>query len=202
MTKRVYFPFLNNFETYLIPSIADGSCFFHSLLLGFVIPYIREKYDDGLILNRGEFVLKFRKRIAKTLYNSENGEILYNRLAGGNLKDLAKQGGFGEKYKLPNFYEWLCSSRSAGIEALEVTSRYIQKNIIILSMNNREVYKIGKIEDTYNPNLSSIVLLYTQNSEKEDGHFDLCGVKLNNSEEIITHFSNKNDFIRTIISHV
>lgn len=202
MTQRIYFPFLNNFETYLIPSIADGNCFFHSLLLGFVIPYIQEKYENGSSLDRREFVSRFRKRIAQTLYDEENGKMLYERLADGNLKELSEQKGFGERYKLDKFYQWLCSSRSVGIEALEITSRYIRKNILILSKNKSDIYKIGKVEDTYNPNFSSIVLIYTQNNSREDGHFDLCGVKLNLNEkrEMITHFSPKNEFIQEIIA--
>lgn len=199
MTSRVYFPFLTNFKVYRISAIGDGSCFFHALLLGFVIPYIEEKYEDGSKFNRVEFTKKFRKIIANTLYQKDDsGKILYDKLANGNLKDLAKHGGFGEKYKLSNFYEWLKSSRSVGLEAIEVTSRYIKRNILILSVNNSDVYKIGTVGDTYNPKLPSIVLLYTQNITGDDGHFDLCGIRKDG--KIITHFSPKNDFIREILN--
>lgn len=193
----IYFPFLSNFKVYRINSISDGNCFFHSILSAFVIPYINQKYDDGTPFNRREFVKNFRRAIANTLYNKdESGVMLYDKLANGNLKSLSQDGEFGKKYQLEEYYKWLCSNESVGIESIEITSKYINRNILVLSLNTLDVYKIGLVDDTYNPKVPSVVLLYTQSYD--DGHFDLCGVKQN--DKLVTHFSPKNEFIKAIIA--
>lgn len=189
---RVKFPTIEyRHRIWRFHAIGDGSCMIHAVLLGFSSIYRDHPR------HRREYARDMRYKLGEYLRGKdEYGVRVYDRLADGNLASLGAQGGDAVKYTL----EWMVAHLNSGADLefhmLELIGWYTKRNILILSTNTCDVYKTGLIKDTYHPEWSSIVLLYTASGDS--GHFDLIGVTHNSM--IVTHFKHTHAFIQAILA--
>lgn len=176
-------------------AIGDGSCLLHAILLGFASGY-RSKCIQGQELNRVDYVRNMRQKLGLFLYEKdEHGIRVYDRLGNGNLASLGAQGDEALKYTIEYMYAHIVSTSDLEFQMLELISWFVQRNILILSANTRDVYKTGLVVDTYRPEWFSVVLWHTGGGD--GGHFDLVGISHENM--IVTHFTHEHPLVQSIL---
>src|SRR5581483_2827641 len=115
-----------------LKTIADGSCFFHAILLAFYIPYQLEREGD-VPVSRISLVRDLRYELSCKLgehvdLSDPNSPIVYDTLSHGKLGD------FGQtlrEYSLAEMQKELRSNREVGYEYHEFISNELNKDIYI-----------------------------------------------------------------------
>jgi hypothetical protein len=205
-----------NFDLVYYSVPGDNSCFFHCILLSHFIPYrkngVEYRLNDkgetirySFRFSRTDYCANFRIQVANSLYDKrrdQNGFIVkkYDLLAGGNIKDFAKNIPF---YQLDNLHAAICNYKyCVGEEILEIISDVIEQNIFILNYEKEDIYN-GIIKSYYREEWPSIVLLYYPTPEDDSyiGHYNLIGIPktINNTNLIVTHFKNNHSFIQFLL---
>nr|QBK89805.1 MAG: OTU-like cysteine protease [Pithovirus LCPAC101] len=168
-------------------TIADGSCFFHAVLMSFYEPYQLNNID------RISFVREFRRDLAKTLsspINPNDGESpsYYDALSGGTLSKFAES---VPQYSLSKMVKILDSNSFVGNEYIEYISNLFSRDIYILDIEKSNVYMTGDEYGLLYKNRQSTVIGY------KNSHFELIGVQSSNGH-IRVGFSPDDPFISYI----
>ncbi len=168
-------------------SIADGNCFFHSVIAAFYIPY-RKKKIDGKHLDRRKFIAALRYSLAKRLEEKdENGIMIYDKLSRGTLREHSKD---MPQITLDFMKMELSSNASVDNIYIELVSDEFNKDIYILDERTRNCYVTGMDFDILYKKRDSIILLYN------GYHYDL--VARISGDEATTLFSYKDPLIKRI----
>jgi len=197
------------FQTVRINVPGDGNCLIHALLLAFYKSYIEENIG-GHKISRSNIVKSFRYELAETLkkhtfkgdtslINPDDNTTVYDRLNNGFFKNNANE---VHEYSLKEMYETLDSSCFLGYVHIPYICDVIQKDVIFIDHNTRDVYKMGferdeitgDIQSSLIKNRDTIVLYYY-----DDSHYDLVGLK-NSDDKISTLFKPENEFIKFLKS--
>lgn len=186
----------NKFSLCRISTIADGSCFFHSICNSFFIPY-RTGILSGQQVSKFSIIAALRKELAEKLDKridvlNSYSPTYYDILGKGNLKELGET---DPEYSLQGMKEWLDSNRSVGIEMLEYISIVLKKNIFILDALKQDVYITGSEKDILNPDWSCVILLYYP------GHFETVTIQ-DHTGTYHTHFVYDNDLIQFLVERI
>ncbi len=169
----------------------DGSCFFHALAKAYCRAYIDEK-DGDLTINRREFVKSLRKNLAEKLEQYDrNGKTYYENLAKGTMTDQVKDlKDEGEPFTLKGLQRELTSNEPTGYVLNEFISDIIDKDIYLLSAEEKDVYSTGtdmELLYKYRPSIIILVL---------PGHYELIGSF--EDDKIRTLFPADHDLIKKI----
>jgi hypothetical protein len=168
-------------------TIADGSCFFHAILMSFFEPYQLNTID------RYTFVKELRTDLSKKLdspidSNDPNSLTYYDKLSKGTLKEFAKA---VPKYSLDNMKAHLNSYSYVGNQYLEFISDMFDCDIYILDVEKQNIYMTGDDYTILYKDRKSVVLGYKNN------HYELIGVQSSNGH-IRVRFEHDDPFIRNI----
>ena len=174
MFKEIKMTELNKFQ--IIPAIADGSCMFHSILQAFNKTY--NTLDNN---NKKEMVREFRNNLSDVLEEEVNGDIIYNKLSRGELKDFSK---FYPPASLKAMQRDLKNNTWGDFRFLELMSEILDLNIFIIDKTKSDIYQTGDKELLYKDR-DSIIILNTNNI-----HFDTIGLKTKHGVKTLF---NKND---------
>ena len=123
---------------------ADGSCFFHALLLAFYKPY-RNRMESGVPVSRESIVKDFRYDLSVRLgeyvsIDDDTTPIVYDTLSRGKLGEFAKT---VPEYSLKNMQEELNSNSPVDNVYNEFISNELKKDIYILDNEKHDVYVTG-----------------------------------------------------------
>lgn len=165
-------------NTMRIPTIGDGSCFFHAIALAYCKIY--REGDNNYKVN---FIRQLRYQLALAL--SEK----YNTLSRGQLPSMSKD---MPQYTLDAMQKELNSNHPVDNLYLELCSEVLGIDIYIIDILKRDIYVIGD-KELLSKNRNSIVLGYIP------GHYELVGV-LERETFIRTLFPPDHSFITTIKS--
>lgn len=167
---------LSDLETHLgiegirvIPTIGDGSCFFHAVLQAFNLEYIRSRSD-----RRQEMARLTRNLLAEALeeLDPETGKTYYEGLGKGHLADLGKT---YPPLSLPELKKLLRSSRPVGHEFLEALGNFFNLDICVLRASTDDVY-VFEAEPPLSPGRPTVFILYTQGGI-DSGHYETIGLQ-------------------------
>lgn len=171
---------------------ADGSCFFHAILLAFYKPYQNES-ENGIPVNRRSLVRDFRHDLSIRLGENQDlgkleSPLVYDTLSRGTLRDFSQE---MKEYSLPAMQEELNSDSPIDNAYHEFISNEISKDIYILDFEKQDVYITGSDLDILYKGRPSIVILYIP------GHFELIGLR-NPDGSISTFFDSQHPFIQRL----
>ena len=174
-----------------IRSPLDGSCFFHSVVRSFFLPYMTGTLN-GQVFDKFSFIRNFRKSLSvklasKTNPADPNSLTYYDTLSRGQLRDLS---GALPDYSLENMQSELDSNSPVDNIYNEYVSYQINKDIYILDAIKQDVYMTGNDFDILYKNRPSVVLLYLP------GHYELMGLQEHNTVRVI--FDHSHPFIISI----
>lgn len=174
----------NEFEFQVISAIPDGSCMFHSILQAFNKTY-------NTLDNNGKklMVREFRNNLSDVLTEEVDGEIIYNKLSRGELKEFSK---FYPPASLKDMQRDLKNNTWGDFRFLELLSSILDLNIFIIDRTESDVYQTGDPELLYEDR-DSIIILNTNNI-----HFDTLGLKTNRG--LKTLFNKNDSVIKLILS--
>ena len=183
-----YFPGMERMGIY-----ADGSCFFHAILMAYYVPYRRGRIGNKAI-NRREMTSEFRKELSRKLSdnvdsNDSSSPTFYQTISRGQLEDFSSH---VPSYSINNMKKELASSNSVDNVYNEFVSDVLNKDIYILDVVAKDVYITGKDIDILYKGRPSIVLLYIP------GHYELVGIRDKN-DNLNTLFDPTNPFIQAIL---
>ena len=194
--EKIDIDFLSEFELWIRKVPGNGDCFFHSILNAYSKSYISGEVDRILCARR------MRKDISEFLDKSVGQSNVYEYLSGGNLRSFGAE---DPVFTLKGFKKHINSNRFVGTEVYEVTSLYINKNVFVINLDDRDVQIYGRLEDWYNKDITTVVLFYKSVETGDNGvgfdrggHYDTCGIT-HKDGTIATHFLNSHKFIRAII---
>jgi len=159
-----------------VPTIGDGSCMFHSILQAFNRTYIHSSMEEKLRITR-----QFRNDLADILDKKIDGEICYDKLSRGSLKNIAPH---VPEVSLKEMKRSLKSNEWGDYRFLELISNILELDIYVIKEDN--IYKLGD-KELYYKRRDSIIIFNDDNV-----HFETIGLKTENG--IITLFD-KNDSI-------
>lgn len=164
--KPLKLTFCNLQNLYIIPSIGDGNCYFHSILRAFNTSYINAK----TIFDRVNLTRTFRNALADRLQEIDplTGKDYYSGLNNGRLEEFSQ--GVKEYSKDALRRELLGSDPVDNIYQ-ELISNAINKDIYIIDSETKDMYNVGSAFSLYYKGRNSIILYYTP------GHFEVIGVK-------------------------
>lgn len=135
---------------------ADGSCFFHALILSIYKPYQLNK------INKWKFVREFRKNLAYKLIED------YDKLSNGKLKELSKE---MPEVSLSAMIQELDSSKAISNIYNEFISDLLNRDIYLLDYQKKDVYMTGSDLNLLYKGRKSTVLVINGN------HYQLVGIK-------------------------
>jgi hypothetical protein len=176
----------------LIGSPPDGSCLFHSILRGF-----NKEYNISTLERRVEMARNMRNLLADAINQTvhDTNVTYYELMARGNLSSLGKT---YSDYSLENLQKLLRSTQSVGIEFIEALGHFLSLDIYIIDMKTKDLYFMGSDMSLYHKGRRSIILGYTQISDKrfDDGHYETIGLNVKN--EIFTLFDPENFVVKSL----
>lgn len=186
------------FDMYYYHTMGDGNCFFHSILMACNVSYRQNPQ------NRVQIMREFRNNLADMMAQpfggvkdaQGNDVILYDQLSRGELREIAPFLQGEENVTLPALQHKLRTSESVGQEIIEAASLYLNENIFILDVFTQDVYFIGDFELLFNPQRSSVVILYSGN------HYSLVGVYSESKGKVVSHYLNTHTFIEHILNRI
>lgn len=143
-------------ELVIIDVPADGSCFFHALVLSIYKPYQLNK------VNKGKFVREFRKNLAHQLIDD------YDKLSNGKLRELSKE---MPEISLQAMMQELDSTKSISNIYNEFISDLLNRDIYLLDYRKKDVYLTGSDLNILYKGRKSTVLVINGN------HYQLVGIK-------------------------
>jgi len=168
-----------------IPTIADGSCMFHSILQSFNKTYINSSIKDKQKISR-----QFRNDLSDILDEKIDGQTCYKQLSRGQLEDFSK---IVPETSLKNMKMSLKSNEWGDVRFLELISNILDLDIYVIWKQSSDLYVLGDNE-LYYKNRDSIIILNSENN-----HFDTVGMKYKNNirtlfdknEPVIEHLRSK-----------
>lgn len=179
MTKPITFLHLPIHNLVEIPTIKDGSCFFHA-----VLEATSSKYCAMDTKRRRETAMKLRHDLANSL------EKRYHELSRGHLGDFAKTGNMPE-YTLDGMVKVLKSNKFAGQEHLELISDFLGIDIYIINMDTSDVYFMGCAELVHKKR-PSVILGF----QMKAAHYVLIGQM--KKDRAVTFFAHDHETIKAI----
>ena len=149
-----------------IPTIGDGSCYFHSVLRAFNTDYMK----TTAVFDRINLARSFRNNLAIRLSEIDpiTGQEYYDGLNNGNLADISKG---VKEYSKEYLRKELLSSEPVDNIYQELISNAINKDIYIIDMETMDMYNTGSAYTLYYKGRNSIVIAYSP------GHFETIGLK-------------------------
>jgi len=167
-----------------IPTIADGSCYFHSVLRAFNTDYMK----TTAVFDRINLARSFRNNLAIRLSEIDpiTGQEYYDGLNNGNLADISKG---VKEYSKEYLRKELLSSEPVDNIYQELLSNAINKDIYIIDMETMDMYNTGSAYTLYYKGRNSIVIAYSP------GHFETIGLKRSDGT-INTVFTPEHPFIQ------
>ncbi len=149
-----------------IPTIGDGSCYFHSVLRAFNTDYMK----TTAVFDRINLARSFRNNLAIRLSEIDpiTGQEYYDGLNNGNLGDISKG---VKEYSKEYLRKELLSSEPVDNIYQELISNAINKDIYIIDMETMDMYNTGSAYTLYYKGRNSIVIAYSP------GHFETIGLK-------------------------
>lgn len=167
-----------------IGTIADGSCFFHSILTA-----IDDEYLQMNKIERKKRIKEFRQDLSSYFTQDE-----YDKLANGNIASLGKQ---INEYSYDRMLKKLKDTRIwVGNEFLDFICKTLNINIYIISDRNWEVYKQGvEKEYLYNERNPTIIILW-----QGGVHYELLGIYNNDKIQVLFEPDNQISKIMYYIS--
>ena len=166
------------FNLVRVPAIGDGSCFFHSILLG-----VSEEYSN--LSQRGKRIMaaNLRRKLAE-----EFDEGKYRGLSGGELEELSKHLKGTLDLTLGGLKQTLDSRDFVGQELIELVSNELDIDIYIIDLDKEDLYRLGDPK-VYIKGRKSVILGYSERAS----HYDLVG--LVEDDDIISLFSPNHEVI-------
>lgn len=161
-----------------IPTIGDGSCFFHAIAMAYC-----KIYRDGDDNFKKDFIRQLRYQLTLAL-----GER-YTKLSRGELPSLSKE---MPRYTLDAMQRELNSSSPVDNLYLELCSEVLGLDIYIIDVLKRDVYIVGD-KELLSKSRNAVVLGYTP------GHYELVGA-LERETFLRTLFPPDHLFITTLKS--
>ncbi len=196
------FIFQNRIKILRFKTPGDGSCFFHSIINAFYIPYRLRSQPRHLIVRQFRIALatKLTSRI-----KSKDNKTYYQVLSDGQLPILAKN---LPEYSLENLQKQLLTINSwvTGYFYQEYISDLLDKDIYILDNATQDVVLTHKSDkDMLYKGRNSIVIIFL------DGHYELVGIREGGSPKagncsnpeipiFRTHFPYDHPFIQLLSS--
>lgn len=172
----------------IIKVLADGSCFFHSVLRSFNMEYITTKTN----IDRRRLAKLLRVSISKRLeeIDTKTGENVYSSLGGGYYKEYNKavSGALGDKYSLSSLQKELNSDKAVDHSYIQTLSDHFDMNIYIIHDKTLDLYCLGTNKSLLYKDRKSIAIHYSE------GHYDIIGIK-RISDKNIRGVCKKNDII-------
>jgi hypothetical protein len=149
-----------------IPTIGDGSCYFHSVLRAFNTDYMK----TTAVFDRINLGRSFRNNLAVRLSEIDpiTGQEYYEGLNNGNLSDISKG---VKEYSKEYLRRELLSSEPVDNIYQELISNAINKDIYIIDMETLDMYNTGSAYTLYYKGRNSIVIAYSP------GHFETVGLR-------------------------
>ena len=150
----------------VIPTVADGSCYFHSILRAFNTDYMK----TTTVFDRINLARTFRNGLAMRLSETDpiTGEEYYDTLNNGKLAEISK--GVRE-YSKEYLHRELLSSDAVDNIYQELISNAINKDIYIIDLETNDMYNTGSAYSLYYKGRNSIVIAYSP------GHFETVAIK-------------------------
>lgn len=172
---------LGLYDTVKIPAIGDGSCFFHSILLG-----VSEDYCN--LSGRGKRIMaaNLRRKLAEEL-----SEEKYKNLSNGEFEKISKSLKKHIDLSMDGLKDVLDSRAFVGQELIELVSNELEIDIYIIDLDREDIYRLGDTK-IYIKNRRSVIIGYSERSL----HYDLIGLK--DSNEVITLFDENHEIIKTL----
>jgi hypothetical protein len=180
-SESEYAGYKHQVEIYSPP---DGSCYFHSIIMGFYRPYRTQNSKE-----RAKYILALRRDLGISLRDGK-----YTHLSRGQLQSHAKT---FNKYSIENMISELCSKRSVDTLYHELISDELEKDIYIVDRRSRDVIMFSSDHDLLYKRRPSIVLLYTEETDDSVGHYDLMGI-LEPDGCIATYFEHCHPYIQKL----
>lgn len=179
---KLAFTDINNLV--IIPTIGDGSCYFHSVLRAFNTDYMK----TTAVFDRINLARSFRNNLAVRLSEIDpiTGQEYYDGLNNGNLRDISKG---VKEYSKEYLRKELLSSEPVDNIYQELISNAINKDIYIIDMETMDMYNTGSAYTLYYKGRNSIVIAYSP------GHFETIGLKRSDGT-INTVFTPEHPFIQ------
>lgn len=174
-----------DFDLVRIPTIGDGSCFFHALCSSFYVKYRQNPSK------RKKIVQRFRKELAEILSErckKNKSKTWYQYISRGQLPDISK---YVPELDILNMKKELLSGGPVDNKYNELISEILNKDLYLINLLTKDVYITGDDSDILYKGRDSIVILTMP------GHYELIGLKKNNGD-ITTLFSPNHSFIRRI----
>lgn len=186
---KLNIPGSGRYNTVVIPSPGDGSCFLHSVLMAFYIPYRTEQYQ-GRYCSRSKIVKEFRKeRLVDSLLATDDHDPerrpYYQTIGNGTIADLGRHDPF---YSLEGLQKFLKSDDHMGDESYSLVQAVVRRAIYIIDGKSGDIYPLGQVPPS---DLDSICLYYFP------GHYETLGL-MENDGDIVTHFKPTHSFIKLL----
>lgn len=169
----------------VIPTIGDGSCFFHAILGAIYKPYINTDNEA----ERRRIAYEFRRLFAELLgEEDDDGVRYYDRISRGQLGAISKE---LQDYSLESLQRHL-SDPHFPVDFIynELISDNLEIDIYIFDLSKRDLYILGDEIGFLYKNRNSIIIGYSP------GHYSLMGVK--NGEKIDTFFDKDHEIIKKL----
>ncbi len=153
----------------VVPTIGDGSCFFHSILRAFNTSYINAE----TVFERVNLTRNFRNALADRLIEIDplTGKDYYSGLNNGKLEDFS-QG--VKEYSRETLKKELLGSEPVDNIYQELIGNAIFKDIYIIDGETKDMYNIGTAYSMYYKGGNGLILYYTP------GHFEVVGIRRSN----------------------
>lgn len=164
-----------------LPAIGDGSCFFHSILLG-----VSDSYSSLSDRDKRRMASNLRRKLSEEL-----DEEKYKSLSNGELENISKSLKKHIDLSLDGLKGELDSNNFVGQEFIELVSNELDIDIYIIDIDKGDLYRLGDT-NIYLKNRPSVILGYSERAS----HYDLIGLK--ESGEVITLFDPRHEVIEAL----
>lgn len=162
-------------------TIGDGSCLLHAIFNACFKPY-REGVLHGKVVDRRQMVKDFRNELADCIAEDDVYESLHRGYLSKFSKDI-------DDYSQANMIKELRSDCNLGYGYFHLISMQIEKDIYIISGDEKDVYITDEYEHILSYDRPAIVL-YIQGE-----HFETVGVETEKGQ-VNTCFSPDHEFIK------
>lgn len=163
LNTKIYLKNIPYKNLVLIPSIPDGSCYFHSILQAFSSQYRSlDSYQEKL-----SFTKKVRKEFSDYIPK------VYNKLSNGLLKELSIS---NASVTLEYMIKELNSTNPVNEIYQELISDVFCIDIYLIDLLIGDVYTLGAPTKNLYKNRKSIFLAYNRPKFGEIGHYETVGV--------------------------
>ena len=149
-----------------IPTIGDGSCFLHAVLI-----CIWSDYNKMATFEKRRVISGIRQELSKTIdKKDEDGTSYYDRLSRGELKNLSK---FFTETQLGEMKRFLKSNEYFTHLYLEFISEVFEIDIYIIDYRTMNLYNSGDNKLLYK-NRNSVIIGY----DEKGSHFEALEIQV------------------------